>query len=230
MLAETMAEHSTQSRLERIKVLIKRLESGSDVQARDLEIVLSTKQRKAMTRAWQEQKELRSIKKPASVAKYEKLLHQAVLWHGKLDRFSSYKPKSATVIVDRAAKTAEIKNKCDRAFEDAFEHLQEIFAADPTVQIWFDRALDFSFETQLGIDPESMPRVITSRSPDNMGDVKATFGQKSKREIKLEALRAAMAELEFELLGDKEKVEKKKQDVEMAKQLKSKLAKLKAMD
>ncbi len=179
---------------------------------------------------WSDQRELRNIEKPAAVVEYERRLQQALLWHGKLDRFSSFRPKPGSVVTNRAAKAAEIKNKCDRAFEDTYEHLQEIFAADPTVQLWFDRDLDFSFDTHINIDPDSMPRVITSRSANNMGDAKSTFGFKSKKEVKLDALRSALGELENELLGDKERKANAEKDAEMARQLKNKLAKLKTTD
>jgi len=77
------------ARAKRIRELIARLKRGEAVQARDVNNLLSLKQRQALAAAWKEQKELRGQEKPAEVTKYEKMLNAAVLLHGKLDRASA---------------------------------------------------------------------------------------------------------------------------------------------
>ena len=56
--------------------------------------------------------------------------------------------------------------------------MQELLHADARIQQWFDRALDFDAEGDLGLTPVAMPRVITSRSLDKQS---ADMEEMSKR-------------------------------------------------
>ena len=57
--------------------------------------------------------------------------------------------------------------------ERALEHLGEVLAANPALNLWLDRKLCVEFgEYSTGIDGESVPRVFTSRSHNkSSGDV-----------------------------------------------------------
>jgi len=66
----------------------------------------------------------------------------------------------------------------------------ECFVADLAIQIWFDRSLE---RDCYGIDPDSMPRVVTSRSLSNLSS--GAVHVRTKRDIKLEALQLALTAL-----------------------------------
>ena len=55
-------------------------------------------------------------------------------------------------------------SKCERLCEDSLEILQEIVAADASLQIWFDRNLDFEHGSLIDASLGNLPRLVTSRS------------------------------------------------------------------
>ncbi len=76
------------------------------------------------------------------------------------------------------------------AFERAAVYLQECYQADAAIQVWFDRRLE---RDNYGIDPDSMPRVVTSRSLCNLSA--RAVHVRTKRDIKLEELQQALMAL-----------------------------------
>jgi len=75
-------------------------------------------------------------------------------------------------------------------FERAIEYLGEALAADQSLQIWLDRPLFLEAgEHSTGIDTESVPRVITSRSHNKSGGF---VGRMSKLEVKLMVVESAI--------------------------------------
>jgi len=66
----------------------------------------------------------------------------------------------------KGKKTAAYKldSKCETLCEDALEILQEIVAADASLQIWFDRHLDFGHGSLIDASLGNLPRLVTSRS------------------------------------------------------------------
>lgn len=209
------------ARLERMRVLIARLKSGIAVQARDINTVLSKKQRREMAEAWEQQTQLRDEEKPADVLSYEKKLTEGLLLYGKADQSSASTTKRTNEF--QRTKSEEFEHKAVSIFEDALECLQEMIDRDPSLQRWFDRPLDFSARSEINTDPTSMPRVVTSRSVENLGNVKAAFGWKSKMQIKAEALEQAMIDLETELASTSAKNAKSDAEADMVLRLKSKL-------
>lgn len=210
-----------QARLERIKELIARLKSGVAVQARDINTVLSAKQRKAMSDAWTEQKQLRDEEKPADILEYEKKLSEGLLLYGKAEQGSA--PTAQRTRKNQPTKSEEFESKAVSIFENALERLQEMIDRDPSLQIWFDRNLDFLAGSHISADPRGMPRIVTSRSIENLGSARNAFGLKTKQEIKIESLEQAALGLEKELASKSLKKAKSDEEEEMALHLKSKL-------
>lgn len=66
----------------------------------------------------------------------------------------------------KGKKTAAYKldNKCESLCEDALETLHEIVTADPSLQLWFDRELDFAHGSLIDASLGNLPRLVTSRS------------------------------------------------------------------
>ena len=60
--------------------------------------------------------------------------------------------------------------KCESLCEDALEILQEIVAADASLQIWFDRNLDFGHGSLIDASLGNLPRLVTSRSIEKLSD------------------------------------------------------------
>ncbi len=175
-----MAKFSEAKKKERIQFLIDRLNSGYDVQARDLKAVLTSEQWDAYQVEWRKQKEYRSEEKPWDVLKYEKLLAKALLAYG---RWNAYCQKSSA----KAEVKRRLESKHLADFERAAEFLQECYEGNHGLVIWFDRGLD---PKSYSIDPIGMPRVITSRSSMNRGSTPAHMI--SKRELKLDTLASAL--------------------------------------
>ncbi len=224
-----MARYNKQTHRARIVELLARLRGGTDVQPRDLKLVLTERQHQQMDQAWKEQKVLRVIEKPVEVLEYEKLLQGALMRYGQYDRYSARKATRGNVIVDRQNRTKELGSKAEGAFERALERLEEIISIDPSLQIWFDRTLDFNGGDDISLDPIGMPRVITSKSLDNSmrGEAATRFGEKKdKRQVKINALEDALVEIDRSLLtADQKRLEKEK-DAQNATKLKGLFAKL----
>jgi len=64
--------------------------------------------------------------------------------------------------------------------------------ADASIQQWFDRALDFDADGDLGLTLVAMPRVVTSRSLDRQNSDNRLM---SKREVKIAAVEWAISAL-----------------------------------
>ena len=178
---------------------------------------------------WAEQQELRKIEVPSEVKEYEQMLQEAVMWHGRLDAYSGRNPKVGKVIVNRKKIVDDMKNKTDGLFERAYEKLQEIIGADKSLMVWFDRGIDFSFNTHLGIDPVRMPRVITSKSLENLsqGQFKTLHNWQTMAEVKLDVLSLALDELDKQERTAEEIETELERNKQQAEKLKGMLAKLK---
>ena len=95
--------------------------------------------------------------------------------------------------------------------------MQELLHADASIQQWFDRALDFEADGDLGLTPVAMPRVITSRSLDKQS---ADMQVMSKREVKIATVEWAIsALLAVEPVDEKE--QKESESAQLAEFLKS---------
>ena len=224
-----MPRFNNETRKKRIKELMRMLEKGLEVAKRDFDIAVGKDFSKLYKQRWAEQKELRNIEVPEAVKEYEQMLQEAVMWHGRLDAYSGRNPKAGKVIVNRKKVMEDTKNKTDGLFERAYEKLQEIIGADKSLMVWFDRGIDFSFNTHLGIDPVRMPRVITSKSLENLsqGQFKTLHNWQTMAEVKLDVLSLALDELDKQERTAEEIEAELKQTQQQAEKLKGMLAKLK---
>ena len=224
-----MARFNNETRKKRIKELMRMLEKGLEVAKRDFDIAVGKDFSKLYKQRWAEQQELRKIEVPSEVKEYEQMLQEAVMWHGRLDAYSGRNPKVGKVIVNRKKIVDDMKNKTDGLFERAYEKLQEIIGADKSLMVWFDRGIDFSFNTHLGIDPVRMPRVITSKSLENLsqGQFKTLHNWQTMAEVKLDVLSLALDELDKQERTAEEIETELERNKQQAEKLKGMLAKLK---
>lgn len=180
--------HSDSMRLKKLHGLLARLKRGKTVQNRQLHTWLGAEGYKVFEDLWSNMIEVRKElnSKPKSLVEYEGLLKKAIMLHNRAEVASQRGDRSAS----------RLHEKAEEAFERAVLRLEEMIQQAPSLQMWLDRHCDFTATGDLSRDPIGMPRVITSRSPDNRsGGVSARV--KSIRECKIEAV-----EIEIERITD----------------------------
>ena len=112
---------------------------------------------------WQEQLALRETlkDKPSDLKRYEEKLKEAIMMRKRSDAYHRKGNKASAYKLD---------SKCESLCEDALEILQEIVAADASLQIWFDRNLDFEHGSLIDASLGNLPRLVTSRSIEKLRD------------------------------------------------------------
>ena len=198
----TMPKFSLHTKLSRIQKLIAEFEQGNTPQARDVALVLSTQQRVAMDAAWKQQKAQRTPTKPAELQAYEQQLKVAAMWQGRLERHIATPPMlpiTAYLWDDRMAKQAKLQSKADAELQSAKRSLMQALQTDSATAALLDRHV--LMDSIGGMAIGDMPRCITSRSKSNLANTgnKHLQGKQSIREIKLAALRGALAEVQREI-------------------------------
>ena len=150
-------------RLSKLEVIAAKLKRGENVQNRQLQTWLSEDEYAQVDIEWQEQLELREeLKdKPSELTRYENKLKEAIMMRNRSDAYHRKGKKSAAYKLD---------SKCESLCEDALEILQEIVAADASLQIWFDRNLDFGHGSLIDASLGNLPRLVTSRSIEKLSD------------------------------------------------------------
>jgi len=150
-------------RLTKLEALADKLKRGENVQNRQLQTWLSEDEYAQVDIEWQKQLEIREdLKdKPSELTRYEDKLKEAIMMRNRSDAYHRKGKKYATYKLD---------SKCESLCEDALEILQEIVATDASLQIWFDRNLDFEHSSLIDASLGSLPRLVTSRSIEKLRD------------------------------------------------------------
>ena len=150
-------------RLAKLEALADKLKRGENVQNRQLQTWLLEDEYAQVDIEWQEQLELREeLKdKPGELKRYEDKLKEAIMMRNRSDAYHRKGKKSAAYKLD---------SKCESLCEDALEIIQEIVAADASLQIWFDRHLEFEHGSLIDASLGNLPRLVTSRSIEKLSD------------------------------------------------------------
>ena len=83
----------------------------------------------------------------------------------------------------------KLDSQSESLCEDALEILQAIVFKDASLQVWFDRALDFGHGSLIDASIGNLPRIVTSRSADKKhGDSRLA----SKKSVKLAVVERAI--------------------------------------
>lgn len=170
------------TRLKKLAAIVEKLKRGKNVQNRQLQTWLTEEEYAEFEQAWAEQQELRSeLKdKPSELKRYEEKLKQATFFYNRAEGYSS-KGKHKT------AKSFYAKS--ETCCEQAIEILQEVMHSYPYLQTWFDRHISFEVEDGIGAEIASLPRLVTSRSHESLGqDSRIT----SKLDVKLSVVERAI--------------------------------------
>jgi hypothetical protein len=150
-------------RLSKLEAITDRLKRGEHVQNRQLQTWLSQDEYAQIASEWDTQKYFREeLKdKPSELKRYEDKLKEAIMMRNRSDAYHRKGKKSAAYKLD---------SKCESLCENALEILQEIVAADASLQIWFDRNLDFGHGSLIDASLGNLPRLVTSRSIEKLSD------------------------------------------------------------
>ena len=169
-------------RLAKLEAIADKLKHEEHVQNRQLQTWLSEDEYACIKAEWQEQLALREeLKdKPSELKRYEEKLNKAQMMRNRADAYHRKGRKAAASSLDA---------KCESLCEDALEILYETVTADPSVQLWFDRELDFAHGSLIDANLSSLPRLVTSRSNEKQRGVIRAM---SKRDVKLSVVERAI--------------------------------------
>lgn len=176
------------TRRERLEALREKLKRGETVQNRTLETWLDEDIYAEYLHDCTEQRRLRkdAKDKPFEVTVYEKKLTKALLAHNKADAF---------VRKGKFSAATKARYHSQALFEKALEYLNEQITMYPYLQEWFDRSTYIAPDSEISLEPASMPRVVTSRSIHNNGGG-ILWHKASRGELKLNAVQTALDRLD----------------------------------
>ena len=184
--------------LQRVKRLLEKLKKGDAVSTRDLEGAVGKEGVAEYESRWQIEIEQRSQfeDKPEAIKEYEALIHAADFDYNRAEGMKRIGKRSKKDKVGRNSRQ-RLRDQSETKYERALEHLEEIIGIDGSLRVWFDRDLDFDANTTtLSIDPQSVPRTVTSRSANKIGEGAAQ--KRSKADVKRDVLENAIERIKFE--------------------------------
>ena len=126
------------------------------MQNRQLQTWLSADEYEKIAAEWDTQKHFREElqDKLSELKRYEDKLKAVIIVRNRFDAHHKKGKKSAAYKLGR---------KCQSLWEDALE-IHQYIAADASLQIWFDRHLDFGDASLIDTSLGNLPRLVTSRS------------------------------------------------------------------
>ena len=177
---------SQEKRIDKLKQVLERLSRGEIVQNRQLKTVLGTEGYARYCDDCHEQEQLRDMlgDKPKEITEYERRLKAATFAYNKADSKSQKGHRSAKKMFGASY----------TLFERLSEYLTEKMAGNGALETWFDRPLATGAEDSFGLDPDSFPKIITSRSLNNKGGG-YLVNKRTIREVKVDAVQRVLEEL-----------------------------------
>ena len=176
----------------KVQALLTKLANGKNVSVRDLRNTLGDSGVEEYEGRWQAELDRREMfaKKPAAIKEYEEILKQADFANNRADGIKQISARSK--VINGVNSRTRLRNSAEALYERALTKLEELIHSDKSLEVWFDRELDFGFCSQLSIDVVGIPRVVTSRS-----EYKQTSGfatNETKEDIKREILEYALVQ------------------------------------
>jgi len=178
--------------------MLDELRRGENVKHRWVAIWLTEDEYESFESDWESQQQIREElrDKPDELKRYEDKLKKVIFNYSRAESYST-KGKHSTA--------KKFYNSSESYFEDTLEILQEVVAAYASLQMWFDRGLDFGHGSLVDAQLTNLPRVITSRSLDRQTTDSRLM---SKRQVKIAAVEWAIsALLAVETVDKKERKE-----------------------
>ena len=181
--------------LERIEERLRDLEAGKELEAREINVLLTTQQRQQLKTDWQAQQKLRKLKRPIAFTAYEAKHKNVVAWIYKCHKLAS-KTRAERV------KLLTAQSKCVEALTQAHATADKLVKSKPNNAVWFDRDLDSTLcvdklsEIELATNNwlllltyVQLPIVVTSRNADKLMTVEERFAWKTIREVRIDCYR-----------------------------------------
>jgi len=203
--------------LERIEERLRDLEAGKEIEAREINVLLTTQQRQKLKAEWQAQQKLRKLKRPTAFTAYEAKHKNVVAWIYKCHKLAS------NTRAERL-KLLTAQTKCAEALTQAHATAKNLVKSKPNNAIWFDRIFDNELyaeelsETELATNNwlllltyVQLPIVVTSRNTDKLLTVEERFGWKTIREVRIDSYKQALSTAKDNILEELEKEQYKQQ-------------------
>ena len=148
----------------KIRALLTKLANGRNVSLRDLRNTLGKSGVEEYESRWQAELDKRAFfeEKPSVIKEYEDILKQADFANNKADGIKRISARSK--VINGVNSRTRLRNSAETLYETALTKLEELIHSDRSLEVWFDRQLDFDTSGTLSIDVAGIPRVVTSRS------------------------------------------------------------------
>ena len=215
-----MPKLNTLHRLERIAERISQLEQGVDLDARDINSLLTIEQQQSLKNAWSEQQQLRKVIKPTKFAAYEILHKKLSLLYGKC-------LKTTAITTVNCASVYALQTNFIAAAKLAHAELSAVLKNDSGLAVWLDRdnAVKFvdvelltesthvfnSNITQIKKVYAQLPMLVTSRSAERLVSEQERFGWLTIRELRLAAFNEALSTIYNELDDELDKLQNQRE-------------------
>lgn len=174
-------------RTKRLQQLIRLMKADTNVANRDLKLVLTEDEWSEYQAAVEQQRDMKEIfdNPPRELDKYVTLLKRADLLSARAEATYSKKGKAETY--------SNLLHQSETAYERALEYLAEAIDRLLDVPMWLDREFHPEPEKTCRLEPQSVPRLITSASHHrNRKGISLTI---HKRQLKLDALQDSLKNL-----------------------------------
>ena len=184
--------------LERIEERLRDLEAGKELEAREINVLLTTQQRQQLKAEWQAQQKLRKLKRPIAFTAYETKHKNVVAWIYKCHKLASKTRAERVKLL-----TAQVK--CAAVITQAHAIANKLIKSKPNYAVWFDRDLDETLYADIFFEKElatnnwlllltyvQLPIVVTSRNADKLLTVEERFGWKTIREVRIDCYKQVL--------------------------------------
>ena len=132
---------------DKIEERLRDLEAGKEIEAREINVLLTTQQKQKLKADWQAQQKLRKLKRPTAFTVYEAKHKNVVAWIYKCHKLAS-KTRAERV------KLLTAQTKCAEALTQAHATADKLVKSKLNNAVWFDRELD----TTLCVDELAFPQ------------------------------------------------------------------------
>jgi hypothetical protein len=171
-------------RLERLRRLLAKLDSGVDVQSRDLKNALTSAEWTNLGSWWTDEKENRNVSPPADLAEYIKRKKKVALANARSQRYSSHDRRKLQPSISR-----RLAEEVDSATDKLLEYLKDRLTADPALIAWLTPEEPFGTVWE-SIDRGVLPLVSTSRTAGTKRS--GPTERRTKRDLKRLAIEQAI--------------------------------------
>jgi hypothetical protein len=171
-------------RLERLQRLLAKLDSGVDVQSRDLKNALTSAEWTRLVSWWNDEKENRNVSPPADLAEYIKRKKKVALANARSQRYSFRDRLKLQASISR-----RLAEEVDSATDKLLEYLKDRLSADPSLIAWLTPQEPFGTVWE-SIDRGALPLVSTSRTARTKRS--GPSGRRTKRDLKRLAVQQAI--------------------------------------